>query len=632
MQEKTALLGKIAILSTDLVNRIAAGEVIERPASVVKELVENSIDAGSTRIEVDLKAGGRLLVRVQDDGEGMHKQDALLAFQRHATSKIRTDQDLLSIQTLGFRGEALPSIAAVSKVRMVTSPRGGEDPVSGFAGTGSGRGGIGGATAPHGPPQVKVGTEVLLEAGELLKVHETGAPPGTQIEVRELFFNTPARLKFLKSIATELGHVSRLMNQQALAHPHLSFRLSHEGKQLLDLPAVQSWVQRVEQVYGRSFADHLAMVEGEWAKIKIWGAVSKPPYTKGTRAYQEVFINGRPISSPFILHAVYEAYDAAIMKGQHPVVLLFLEMDGQMLDVNVHPTKREVRFHNQKLIYDLIKECVKTGFQRTFQEGIYSSDSPSQATHTDRVREAAVTYLKTHAGPEMEGRLRGADQNSGLLSEGPGRPSPVVPYPASRGGGSDLSGLLEEVRPLGQVYDTYILARIHGELWIIDQHAAHERVLYERYLKAIQESQIPVQRLLIPQTLELSKAQMMILKEGLDSLESLGLEMESFGPQSMVIRALPPFLAKADLESLVIDLIEDWIGMEKTPSAEDRQKGWVATMACHGAIKANDGLTVPEMEALLRDILQLPMAITCPHGRPLRVKFSRKELETIFHR
>lgn len=603
MTEKSTLLGKIAILSADLVNRIAAGEVIERPASVVKELVENSIDAGSTRIEVDLKAGGRLLVRVQDDGEGMHKQDALLAFQRHATSKIRTDQDLLSIQTLGFRGEALPSIAAVSKVRMVTSPRG-----------------------------VNVGTEVLLEAGELLKVQETGAPPGTQIEVRELFFNTPARLKFLKSIATELGHVSRLMNQRALAHPHLSFRLSHEGKQLLDLPAVQNWVQRVEQVYGRSFADHLATVEGEWAKIKIWGAVSKPPYTKGTRAYQEVFINARPISSPFILHAVYEAYDAAIMKGQHPVVLLFLEMDGQMLDVNVHPTKQEVRFHNQKLIYDLIKECVKTGFQRTFQEGIYSSDSPSQATHTDRVREAAVTYLKTHAGPEMEGRLRGADQNSGLLSEGTGRPSPVVPYPAPRGGGSDLSGLLEEVRPLGQVYDTYILARIHGELWIIDQHAAHERVLYERYLKAIQESQIPVQRLLIPQTLELSKAQMMILREGLDSLESLGLEMESFGPQSMVIRALPPFLAKADLESLVIDLIEDWIGMEKTPSAEDRQKGWVATMACHGAIKANDGLTVPEMEALLRDILQLPMAITCPHGRPLRVKFSRKELETIFHR
>ncbi len=588
MTEETALLGKIAILPTDLVNRIAAGEVVERPASVVKELVENSIDAGSTRIEVDIKAGGRLLVRVQDDGEGMYNQDALLAFQRHATSKIRTDQDLLSIQTLGFRGEALPSIAAVSKIRMVTAPRGG---------------------------QINFATEVLLEGGQLLKVQETGAPPGTLIEVRELFFNTPARLKFLKSVATELGHVSRLVNQQALAHSHLSFRLSHEGKQLLDLPAVQNWMQRVEQVYGKSFVDHLVTVEGEWAKIKILGTVSKPPHTRGTRAYQEVFINGRPISSPFILHAVYEAYDTALMKGQHPVIVLFLEMEGRMLDVNVHPTKREVRFHEQKLIYDLIKECVKTGLQRISQEGFHPQDSPPRAMHTDRVQEAAATYLKTHpVSPAVEDRARFRDPNAGVLE------------------GSVLPGVLEEVRSLGQIFNTYILARIHGELWIIDQHAAHERVLYERFLKALQESQIPIQRMLIPQTLELSRAQMMVLKERLNPLESLGLEIESFGPQSLVIRAVPAFLAKADLQGLVVDLIEDWSSMEKNPSAEERRKGLVATMACHGAIKANDGLTVPEIEALLKDILQLPMAMTCPHGRPLRVKFSRKELETMFRR
>ncbi len=607
MTEETALLGKIAVLSSGLANRIAAGEVVERPASVVKELVENSIDAGSTRVEVDIKGGGRLLVRVQDDGEGMYKQDALLAFQRHATSKIKTDQDLLSIQTLGFRGEALPSIAAVSKVRLVTAPRGGEE--------------------------INFPTEVLLEAGRVLKVQETGAPPGTLIEVRELFFNTPARLKFLKSVATELGHVSRLVNQQALAHPHLSFRLSHEGKHLLDLPAVQNRMQRIEQVYGKSFADHLIIAESEWAKIKIWGAVSKPPYTKGTRSYQEVFINHRPISSPFILHAVYEAYDAALMKGQHPVILLFLEMEGQMLDVNVHPTKREVRFHNQKLIYDLVKECVKTGLQRVSRKGLQPPDFPLQSAQTDRVREASTTYLKTHpVGPDVKDHSRSRDPNSGLLSEGPAQTGHEAVPAGTQGEGTSLSGFLEEIRPLAQIYHTYILARIHGELWIIDQHAAHERVLYERFLKAIQESQIPIQRMLIPQNLELSKAQMMIMKERLERLESLGLEIESFGPQSLVIRAVPAFLAKADLQGLVIDLIEDWTDKEKPSSAEDRQKAVVATMACHGAIKANDALTIPEMEALLRDILQLPMAMTCPHGRPLRVKFPRKELETMFRR
>jgi DNA mismatch repair protein MutL len=276
---------------------------------------------------------------------------------------------------------------------------------------------------------------------------------------------------------------------------------------------------------------------------------------------------------------------------------------------------------------------VKTGLQRVSREGFHLEDASPRTLHTDRVQEAAATYLKTHPiGPGMEDHRRFREPNTAALSEGAAR-TDVKSAPSITGGeGSVLSGFSEEARPLGQIFDTYILARIHGELWIIDQHAAHERVLYERFLKAMQESQIPVQRMLIPQTLELSRAQMMVLKERLDPLESLGLEIESFGPQSLVIRAVPAFLAKADLQGLVVDLIEDWSGMEKNPSAEERRKGLAATMACHGAIKANDGLTVPEMEALLKDVLQLPTAMTCPHGRPLRVKFSRKELDGMFHR
>jgi DNA mismatch repair protein MutL len=377
-------------------------------------------------------------------------------------------------------------------------------------------------------------------------------------------------------------------------------------------------------VYGRPFVEQLVCVEAEWAKTKIWGAVSKPPYTKGTRTYQEIFVNRRAIASPFILHAVYEAYDTALMKGQHPVILLFLEMDGQMLDVNVHPTKREVRFHNQTLIYDLVKECIKTGLQETSRIGLGFSD---------RVQEAAATYLRTRSiDSKAPWRLPLTEKDPGVTGHAAGQTDLAAVSFAGQEQ-AQFSGLVAEILPLGQVYDTYILARVQGELWIVDQHAAHERVLYERFLKDIQKAQILSQRLLMPQTLELSMAQWMILQEVVGQLESLGFEMESFGPQSLMIRTVPIFLVKADLQGMVMDLIEDWTHLEKIASAEDRHKNVVATLACHGAIKANQRLTVAEIESLLKDVLQLPAtAVTCPHGRPLKVKFARKELETMFHR
>lgn len=590
MSDVTVPSGKISVLTPDLIGKIAAGEVVERPASVVKELVENSIDAGSTRVEIVIKGGGRLLIRVQDDGEGMSREDAILAFQRHATSKIRTDQDLLSIQTLGFRGEALPSIAAVSKVRMVTASRGSRG----------------------------VGTELLLGGGKLLKVQEAGIPEGTLIEVKELFFNTPARLKFLRSVSTEIGHISHLLHQQALAHPEISFRLSHETRLLMDLPSVPDRTQRIRQIYGDSLTQYLLLVQSEWAGIKIWGMITKPPHTKSTRAYQEVFVNRRAITSPFVLHAVYEAYDTALMKGQHPVILLFLEMDGRMVDVNVHPTKREVRFRDQRLVYDLIRECVKSGLEQTSRKDLYPSGFEEPTPRGERVQEALATYLKTRPDVVMpkEEILSGA-QHAPRLEERTASPLAEVPV---------------QVLPLGQVYRTYILASIQEDLWIIDQHAAHERVLYERFLESLRKSHAPTQRLLIPFVLELSVAQASLLKEAVDDLNQLGLEIESLGPRSLAVCSVPGFLEKADLQGLIVDLLEDWSDLAGVSSAEQRRKGFAATLACHGAIKANQELTLLERESLLKDIVQLSTETTCPHGRPLRVKFSRKDLDGMFRR
>jgi len=589
MTEEAVLLGKIAILSESLASRISAGEVIERPASVVKELIENSIDAGSTRVEVDVRSGGRLLIRVQDNGEGMQSEDAILAFQRHATSKIRTDQDLQSIRTLGFRGEALPSIVAISKVRMVTVPRG-----------------------------ENVGTEIVIEGGNISKTRETGGQPGTLMEVKEIFFNTPVRLKFLKAVSTELGHISHLIQQQALAHPQISFRLSHESKTLLDFPAVQLRIQRIQQVYGKPFSEHLIVLENQWAGIEVWGVVSKPPYTRSTRAYQEIFINNRAVSSPFILRAVYEAYEAALMKGQHPVVLLFLNVEGPMVDVNVHPAKREVRFRDQRLIHDLVRSSVKAGLKGISRADLYRANSSPVDSMTDRVREATEIYLRT--------RNAISDTDTRSSSE------MLKTFPPSGEDEPKLTGFSDLTLSLGQLYNTYIIARIHEDFWIIDQHAAHERILYERFVDAVHTSRIPIQRLLIPQTLDLPVAQVAIVKEWLSHLVSLGLEIESFGSRSLVIRAIPTFLAKADLQDLIMDLIQDWINFEKIPSAQDRQNSLIATLACHSAIKANESLTTIEIENLLKDILQLSTAMTCPHGRPIRIKLSRKELDAMFHR
>jgi DNA mismatch repair protein MutL len=598
MTDRTTLSGKISVLPGTLVNRIAAGEVVERPASVVKELIENSIDAGSSQIQIEVKAGGRLLIRLQDNGQGMSSEDAPLAFERHATSKIRSDQDLLCVQTLGFRGEALPSIAAVSKTRMLTAPQ-----------------------------DCAAGTEITIDGGQLQKIQEAGASPGTLIEVKELFYNTPARLKFLKSIQTEMGHISHLVQQQALAHSHISFRLSHNGKCILDLPAVAEKIYRIQQVYGKAFADHLIPIENEWAKVRVLGVISKPPYTKGTRSYQEIFVNRRAISSPFILHAVYEGYGVSIMKGQHPVAILFLEMDGRMLDVNVHPAKREVRFQDQKLVHDLVRESVKTTLQRVSRAEVYPVDIHLQPTRAEQVRESAQAYLKSQdfiSGYDAKPR-QGQDESSGNFEL-------VESRPVGKKEELSFPGILERALPLGQVNDTYIIASIHGELWIIDQHAAHERVLFERMLKSIQSSSIPIQRLLIPETLELPTAQGVVLSEWVNQLQSMGIEMESFGPRTLAIRAVPTYLAQADLQGLMLDLIEDWTQFEKTPSAQDRQNPLVATMACHAAVKANEPLTLPQMKALVEDILQIPEASTCPHGRPLRVKFGLKELEAMFHR
>ncbi len=588
MSDVTVPLGKISVLTPDLIGKIAAGEVVERPASVVKELVENSIDAGSTRVEIVVKGGGRLLIRVQDDGEGMSREDAILAFQRHATSKIRTDQDLLSIQTLGFRGEALPSIAAVSKVRMVTASRGSRG----------------------------VGTELFLEGGKLLKVQEAGIPEGTLVEVKELFFNTPARLKFLRSVSTETGHISHLLHQQALAHPEISFRLSHENRLLMDLPSVQDRTQRVRQIYGDSLTQHLLLVQSEWGGIKIWGMITKPPHTKSTRAYQEVFVNRRAISSPFVLHAVYEAYDTALMKGQHPVILLFLEMDGRMVDVNVHPAKREVRFRDQRLVYDLIRECVKSGLEQTSRKDLHPSGFEEPTPHGDRIQEAIATYLKTRPDVVVpkEEILPGA-QHTTLLEEKTA---------------SHLTEAPVQVLSLGQVYRTYILASIQEDLWIIDQHAAHERIAFERLRKGYKERRVVSQALLIPQPIELGYRETAILNRYREELRELGIEIEPFGKNGFIIKAVPELLGEVDLKPLILDLVEELLslgGSERMEKAVEK-----VLMACHRVVKAHEPLNEEGIRALLKQLDEVDFSSSCPHGRPIFREISFQDIERMFNR
>ncbi|MEK6549716.1 MAG: DNA mismatch repair endonuclease MutL [Nitrospirota bacterium] len=574
------MTSKITVLPGDVVNRIAAGEVVERPAAVVKELVENAIDAGATRVSVDVEQAGRRLIRVTDDGGGMAPDEAALAFHRHATSKIRTEADLFTIQTMGFRGEALPSIASVSKVRIVTVAAG-----------------------------MPVGTEIRLDGGALVKQRDTAAAPGTTIDVADLFYNTPARKKFLKSPATELGHVCQAVQRQALAFPAIHFRLSHDGHAVSDYPAVRSLRERVQQVYGEALVDACAAVDEKDGALHLEGLVCRPLAATGSRTPQDLFVNRRWVKSAAIAHAVYEGYGTYLAKGRHPRFVLALTVDSRHVDVNVHPTKREVRFSDQERVHEWVRSRIQAVVGPASAPARLAAASgwmPSQGAsiHTASLRPAAGTL----------------DPPLSLVETAA---EPAQPY---------LPSVDLEVRPMGQIANRYLLAQIGDEVQIVDQHTAHERVLFERLTAQFDAGAIASQHALLPQMVELSAGEAVTVRAHLEDLRRLGFEVEEFGQGTVVVRAMPALVAQSDPQALLRSMVEDWEERASTPSVQERYNAVLATMACHSAVRAGRRLEQAEMRKLLEDWRDAGFPGTCPHGRRIAMRLTIEELDRIFGR
>jgi DNA mismatch repair protein MutL len=657
-------MGKIRVLSDQVANQIAAGEVVERPASVVKELLENSLDAGATRIRVEIEAGGRKLIRIVDNGHGMGRDDALLAFERHATSKLRSSDDLLSIATLGFRGEALPSIASVARVSLET--RAAED---------------------------EVGTLMEIAGGNLLRVEDAGMPEGTTIAVRDLFFNTPARRKFLRAEQTELGHVAALVTHYALAHPTKHFELHSATQALLVAPAVANAGERLYQIFGRETFESLIPVAAEinfaraglpepppWKRgedyeapepgfVRLSGFVSKPELQKLNRNSIYVFVNGRLIRDKLILHAFNEAYRNIIPPTSFPVVLLFLEMPPQEVDVNVHPAKTEVRFRQGSFVHDFVRDSVRTALMNarpaaSFFQALSGGARASESLMVDvsplpgvdgavfeprdgmveesegaiDPRDVAGFELRERVVPASAGRLGfsgpGMAVGYGDSANPPVHDETVYGWGSRRGGGEEPGNLnaLASLKPLGQLRDSFILAVNEEGLWIIDQHVAHERVLFEKILRERQVEAVQRQRLLMPVLVELLPEQMVTFADIAEELERNGFEAEPFGPRTLAVKATPVGLEGKELERV----LEEVLGVtEKSAQVENeelRRTRIAASIACHAAIKVNMVLEPAKIDWLLRELGKTEHPMSCPHGRPIALRYSLRDIQRAFQR
>ncbi len=672
-------MGKIHILSETVANKIAAGEVVERPASVVKELLENSLDAGSTRIKINIEAGGRKLIQITDNGCGMVRDDAMLAFERHATSKIKDAEDLLSVATLGFRGEALPSIASVSRLRLETCA----------AGDGS-------------------GTVVEINGGKIARVEDAGLPLGTSITVRDLFFNTPARKKFLRSESTELSHIASLVTHYALAHPDKHFELHSATNAMLVAPPVAGYSERVYQVFGKETLDQLiaaaAMQPLErvglpqpppWRReaeenteprdpgeMRIHGFVSKPEIQKLNRNSIFVFVNGRLIRDRLVQHALTEAYRNIIPPTVYPVVLLFLELPAGEVDVNVHPSKTEVRFRQQTVMHDFVRDSVRAALMKARPVPQFMTEIRAHATASASLTQGALTpgargEWEPSSGPAgaPQSPLLAKDARNGapydsVLSGGFALQVPAPPpasarfqfeggiaveanaaIPVARGleaipaipdnGCAPPLEVHEEeptldalgtLRPLGQIRNSFILAVNEDGLWIVDQHVAHERVLFERVLKQRAAQRVESQRLLMPIVLELSPAQQAVFHEISDELQRNGFEAEPFGARSVAVKVAPAGVDAAAVEHMLHELLDQISREEQSLNLEKIRTRIAASIACHAAIKVNMPLEQNKMEWLLAELAKTDHPMSCPHGRPVVLRYSVKDIQKAFKR
>lgn len=596
----TAGSGKIRILPGEVVSRIAAGEVIERPAAVVKELIENSLDAGSRSITVEIQDGGLTMIRVTDDGEGMEPDDAVLAFERHATSKLRSDRDLWTIRTMGFRGEALPSIAAVSHVRVSTAVR-----------------------------SADVGVSFQVREGKIEGI--TAAPPvaGTSIEVKELFYNQPARRKFLKSAPAEFSQISRVVQQAALAWPSVHFRLLHNGAEAMNYPAVSSERDRIGQVSRPSFLAHCRPVQAVLPTVRVSGYVIDPVQARSSRVPQELFLNRRPVRNAAVFHAVTEGYGASLAKGSQPLFVLFLDVDPDRVDVNVHPAKREIRFADQDLIHQLVRRAVRHALgveTRRSVTGAAGADGETIQTRVVNDESEGGRTCPAQAGGSVESsdqmlaRLDALHQEGGQLVFVSEAAEPYVRVPS------------REVLPLGQLNRTFLIVQLGGDLAVIDQHTAHERVLYERLLRAWASRDVRSQPLLIPETVVLPAPHATLLGRYQGDLEKLGLELEPFGPSSVLIRAVPMGLGKIELEPFLLDVLDDLSQWNHASTVETKVRSILASLACHGAIRSGRSLELPEIKALVEDWMVEGEPTTCPHGRRTVFRLGTDDLEKMFGR
>ena len=613
----------IKILPPDIANKIAAGEVVERPASVVKELIENAIDAESTNINVEIRAGGKRLIRVSDNGTGMPREDALIALERHATSKVGTIEDLQRIQTFGFRGEALPSIASVSQLELLSRTADG-----------------------------LVGTKIAVEGGVVKSVEESGCSPGTHITINNLFYNVPARLKFLKSETTELNHLTNQVTWAALAHPKIQFSHSHDRRSLIDVRSCDSYIERIRLLYRKEFAENLIEFDAELPNLRLHSFIGKPDLTKANRSYQLFFLNSRPIRSKILGAALGEAMRSMVPKNRFAVAFLFLTMDAQEVDVNVHPAKVEVRFRNERAIYSAISRMIHSGIHKhkyipkvekatqpvsttdsqVEKEDVFGSDVkpriPSQAADTEL--EIGVGAVFSPTPPRQAG------QTAGKAAESLPSSAPVGIQPPDRSipDGTPLELFdFEDVQLKTNLFNTYIVAEWKDRVFFIDQHVAAERVLYEHFVQQLKADGIPVQGLLLPVTVEITPQQLTTLHARTNLFEKLGFEFEQFGGNTILVRSIPAMLATSSVATTVTDLL-DRLPQTVTPSDEllDVQDEALIMLACKSAVKAGDALTMNEMVALVKDLSQAKLPFNCPHARPIVVEMGKNELESRFKR
>jgi DNA mismatch repair protein MutL len=602
-------MSRIRLLPETVASQVAAGEVIERPASVIKELVENSIDAGARKIDIFIRRGGVSYLRVIDDGCGMDRDDALLSLERHATSKIRSVADLESVGTLGFRGEALPSIASVSRFRLTTREA-----------------------------NAVAGTEIVVNGGKIDIVRDGGEAPGTQVEVRSLFYNVPARRKFLRSENTESRNIEHQLHLQAIGHANVAFTFARDDRIVFQLPATGTLTDRIRDLYGKDLLDQLLSINGaDSSQIKISGLIGQAGLSRQTRSQQLVFVNGRAIESPVITGAIREGYHTALMKGQYAVTFLFLELDPGTVDVNVHPAKREVRFRDPNGVREAIVRSIhetlaggRADWQEKFRAPISESGGTravvSQNEKLDGSPPCELPQFETEFGLRGE---RSIEKIGGTTSVSSQNFSPTDEFV-----GRDRArpSSQQQFQIIGVLNKLYVLMENADGLVLVDQHAAHERILFEELRRRMEEQGVPSQKLLISQTFELPPRDADWIEQNISILQKMGIGIENFGPNTFKIDSLPGFLNVTDGAQFMRKVIDDLKSASDRSSPLRLGEDMIASTVCRHAVKANDPLRYLEVEKLIQDLLDCELPYCCPHGRPTMIQISHAELEKKFGR